>query len=79
VWYIIVLAGLAPTRRSRVTSNYKGFPICQTSLVSGESRQRFTFVIRTLSSLRRANSLALISGKGCGLEELQPVIDAVTT
>ncbi len=74
------LAGLAPRRRPRLTSNYKGFPVCQAQLTQCESRQRFT--------LRHSNfdfvgagvvKRALNSGKGCGLEELQPVIDAVIT
>jgi hypothetical protein len=69
----------AARRGQRLSSNYKGFLVCQTNRLCGESRQRFTFVIQTPSSFCRANASASIGRKGCGLEELQPVIDAVVS
>jgi hypothetical protein len=46
---IVGPSGKAAVRSGRVSSNYKGFPVCQTNRLSGESRQRFTVVIRSLS------------------------------
>jgi hypothetical protein len=56
-------------------SNYKGFPICQA--ISGHDELRSDSSVEFQRRATELVSITLSSGKGCGLEKLQPVIDAV--
>jgi len=53
-------------------SNYKGFPICQAKTCHDESRSE-----SSMETTDHQVSTASMKRKGCGLEKLQPVIDAV--
>ena len=78
--YIFANRALASRRRGPLSSNYKGFPICQAARIPKVNRastspmrhSSFVFV-----RIRLGIALASIASKGCGLEELQTVIDAV--
>jgi hypothetical protein len=57
--------------------NYKGFPTCQATPIRRESRERFTLPQSDFDlHPPKIRDGTLDSGKGCGLEKLQPVSDA---
>jgi hypothetical protein len=56
-------------------SNYKGLPVCQAK--TGHDELRSDSSMEFLRRTTELVSITLNSGKGCGLEKLQPVIDAV--
>jgi hypothetical protein len=61
-------------------SNYKGFPICQAALIRWGIAGAIHEVLKTdldVGAHRRVERLALKQLRKCGLEKLQPVIDAV--
>jgi hypothetical protein len=74
---IICGAGFASRRCLQVSSNYKGFPVCQASGFLGDARSASPSVYQTSSFSSSRDALRVVDGlqKGCGLEKLQPVIN----
>jgi hypothetical protein len=65
------------SRAWSLMSNYKGFPTCQATAGLDGPRQRPIKEALVLFQ-RRGQFVALTKGKGCGLAELQAVIDAAS-
>jgi hypothetical protein len=75
-WVIIGRTGKAACRGQRLSSNYKGFPICQAIVSRAELRSN------SARNLGRWIPEAVLGQRkrrqGSGLEELQTVIDAAS-